>query len=156
MLVVKAIVVYPHLAAFLYLPRPQLVQPFELFLILHIYASFTFALACSTSLGHLLSCRICVASNSSQLISSVKLTPIHEVLVLSTDTINFSLNMSSADMYPVTELCAVRSAHNAYGRSHSQFLTRPLQARIITFTIELCPHSIFPFAFGLCEGERDP
>ena len=52
-------------------------------------------------------------NSSSQLISPVQSIAAHEEIVCSTAMIIFCPYMSSADMNPDTELCVVRSAHNA-------------------------------------------
>ena len=85
----------------------------------------------------------------SRLISSCHGKAVHEVTLCSTGIIGFCPNMSSTGIYLVVMLCVVLLAHNAYGNNHDQSPIFPSQAFARAFTIELCPHSTFPFASGL-------
>ena len=80
-----------------------------------ILASFTLAVARSTSFDLCSSWWMHDASNSSRLILLAQSITVHEAIVCSTGMMGFCPYISSADMYPVTELWVVLSAHNAYG-----------------------------------------
>ena len=135
-------------------------SPFSIFLsrsrcvrsnraLFRIRASFTLVVARSTSSGLRSSCRIRATSSSSLLISLDQSIVVHEVIVLSTGMMGFWPYISSAGMYPITELWVVQSAHNAYRSNLGQFPTRPSHARTMAFTIRPWPREIFPFASGL-------
>ena len=87
-LVVEAVVVDEHPVAFLDLLRSEPVRSVEPGFVL-LLATRSFSVACSTSSGLCSSCRMGAASNSSRLISSLRLIVAHEEIVRSIGMIGF-------------------------------------------------------------------
>ena len=82
--------------------------------LVRILASFTLAVARSTPFDVCSSSWIRAASNSSRLISFAQSISVQEAIIRSTGMMGFCPYISSADMYPVTELWVVLSENKIF------------------------------------------
>ena len=95
------------------------------------------------------SCRIRTASSSSRFISSFHGSTVHVAIAVSVRITGACPVISSVGMYPITELCVVRSAHSAYGSICRQSITLPSHDFASALMIGLCPRSIFSLTYEL-------